>query len=142
MKIVAISLLGALAAIVVACSSSSDVPSSAAGGGSGNGGNGGSTGNGGSAGSVALGQGGEAGAACFHCFEAILLMKPPEDVCAESTDVYKKFTDCTCTGKCMTPCSGTCASANVQPSIDCQTCLFQTGDQGCGDEYARCSADK
>jgi len=139
MKISAVSWLGVVAAIVVACSSSTDTSSPGSGG---NGGSGAGGGGGGSAGSAAMGEGGEGGAACIHCFEAILLMKPRNDVCPESADVFQKFADCTCVGACTTPCSETCTNPNVPPSIDCQTCIFQTGDKGCGDLYATCSADK
>ena len=69
-------------------------------------------------------------------------MKMPSDVCPSSMAVYQKFIDCTCTGKCMTPCTGVCTDPDGGTSQECQSCVLQPGDQGCGDELAVCAADQ
>src|SRR5260221_9803343 len=130
-------LVGALTATVVSCGSSSTGTGTSGGntGGSSVGGAGGGTGGSGGA------AGSDGGPACYNCGQVVLGMKMPSDVCPSSMAIYMKFVDCTCTGKCMTSCTGVCTDPDGGTSQECAACVLQPGDQGCGDELAACTAD-
>src|SRR5262245_25571752 len=135
-------LVGGLVAMVFSCSSSSSGTGTGGAGGNGAGGSSAGGSGGGSGGGTGGGGGGsDGGPACYHCGAVVLGMLGPSDVCPSSMAVYKAFIDCTCIGKCMTPCSTVCMDPDAGTSNECAGCVFQSGDQGCGDELAACTAD-